>query len=323
MAATAMQPRTANGLAPTAPKPEDRLSMTFTPFGGNEPIKLSVGIVQTLIAGKTKSGKTCSEDDALRFMMLCKAKGLNPFENDAYLVGYDGKDGPVFSLITSHQAFLKRAEQHPEYDGMQSGVVVEGADGEAIDREGDFTYKDELILGGWARVHFKTRRFPTYRRLSFASRVKDSPFWKNDPAGQIVKCAEADALRSSFPTLLGGLVAQEEQPRWVEPETVDAEALRPGRRKIANTRQSPSSPAETKAEDSGPQQPDTESPAPVENADEIELALSDEIDAADTKAALTQAGTKLNDALGALGVERHKRLLTRWQEQFRKMSAAK
>ena len=30
------------------------------------------------------------------------------------------------------------------------------------------------------------------------------------PAGQIVKCAEADSLRSSFPTLLGGLMIQEE-----------------------------------------------------------------------------------------------------------------
>lgn len=34
--------------------------------------------------------------------------------------------------------------------------------------------------------------------------------WAVDPAGMICKCAEADALRSSFPTLLGGLYMRDE-----------------------------------------------------------------------------------------------------------------
>ena len=323
MTTQAMQQRGGNGMAPAPPK-EDRMSMTFVPFGGREPIKLSVGIVQTLIAGKTKNGHRCSEDDALKFMMLCRAKGLNPFENDAYLVGYDGKDGPVFSLITSHQAFLKRAEMHPEYDGMQSGVVIEGPEGEAIDREGDFTYRDEVILGGWARVYFKNRKFPTYRRLSFAARVKDSPFWKNDPAGQIVKCAEADALRSSFPTLLGGLTTQEE-PRWVDPEpAVDADTLRPGRKRLGGSKPNPAADPQPVADEPAVVQSAEPAPQPGgPDAEQLEMNIGDAIDAAETKGALTEAGKALKDAAKELGDERHKRLLGQWQEKFRALSAAK
>ena len=38
------------------------------------------------------------------------------------------------------------------------------------------------------------------------------PCLNDDPAGMIVKCAEADALRSAFPTMLGGCYTEEEMP---------------------------------------------------------------------------------------------------------------
>src|SRR5436189_2756431 len=103
--------------------PTERI-VQFLPLGCTDKIKLAVRIVQNLIAVPTRSGKTCSERDALRFIMLCSARKLNPFEGDAFLIGYDGQNGPEFSLITAHQALLKRAEVHPEFDGMQSGVIV-------------------------------------------------------------------------------------------------------------------------------------------------------------------------------------------------------
>src|SRR5580692_885246 len=99
--------------------------MEYVPFGSQDKIKLSVAIVQNLICVKTKTGKTCTAGDAIKFMMMCQARRLNPFEGDAFLIGYDGREGPAFSLITAHQAFLKRAEVNPEYDGMKSGVIVE------------------------------------------------------------------------------------------------------------------------------------------------------------------------------------------------------
>ncbi len=188
----------------------------FVPFGSSDKIKLSIEMVKSLIAVKTKSGKTCSDTDAIKFIAMCQAKRLNPFESDAFLIGYDGKDGPQFSLITSHQAFLKRAELHPEFDGMKSGVIVEREES-VIDLEGDFFMEGDAILGGWATVYFKNRKQPMHKRIRLQRFKKSYGIWMDDPAGMIVKCAEADALRSSFPTMLGGLYMREEtQPPEVK-----------------------------------------------------------------------------------------------------------
>lgn len=184
--------------------------MEFVPFGSQDKIRLTVKIIQDLIAVPTRSGVTCSERDAIKFMMMCQAKRLNPFEGDAYLLGYDTKNGPQFSLITAHQTYLKRAELHPEYDGLESGVILMESDGRIVEVEGDFHLHDQKVVGGWARVHFKNRKVPTYKRLRLDRFNKGFAQWQDDPAGMIVKCAEADALRSSFPTMSGGLYLREE-----------------------------------------------------------------------------------------------------------------
>ena len=81
------------------------------PFGTDERIKLTVAIVQKMIAVPTKQGKIPDATECMKFMMLCKSRHLNPFEGDAYMLGYDTEKGPKFSLITAHQVFLKRAER--------------------------------------------------------------------------------------------------------------------------------------------------------------------------------------------------------------------
>lgn len=186
--------------------------MEFIPFGAADKIKLSVSIIQNSVCIPTKSGKVCTVRDAVRFMMLCQAQRLNPFAGDCYLCGYDGKNGPVFSLITAHQSFLKRAETCADYEGMESGIILCDDNGVCTEREGDFKLSTENCVGGWARVYRKGRK-ATYRRLSIAAMMPsyDTSFWGEHKApGQIVKCAEADALRATFPTLLGGMYSGDE-----------------------------------------------------------------------------------------------------------------
>lgn len=187
--------------------------MEFVPFGGVDKIRLTLSIIQNIVCIRTKTGKTCSEQDAMRFMMLCQAQRLNPFAGDAFLAGYDGKNGPVFSLITAHVAFIKRAESCADFEGMESGIILcDDATGVVTEREGDFKLSTENCVGGWAKVYRKGRK-PTYRRLSVAAMIPpyETPFWSEHKIpGQIVKCAEADALRATFPTLLGGLYSPEE-----------------------------------------------------------------------------------------------------------------
>lgn len=196
----------------------DEKMMEFVPYGAQDKIKLSVSIVKNLIAVKTKSGKTCSDNEAIKFMMMCQARRLNPFEGDAFLIGYDGKDGPQFSLITAHQAFLKRAELNAEYDGMKSGIIAE-RDGILTDLEGDFYLDGDKVVGGWATVFFKNRKQPMHKRIRMQRFKKSYGIWLDDAAGMICKCAEADALRSSFPTMLGGLYLREEIQAQAEVKT--------------------------------------------------------------------------------------------------------
>jgi phage recombination protein Bet len=193
-----------------APPADDRV-YSFVPFGAKEEIGLTVATIRTFIAGKTKKGYAPSDVQCLKFIMLCKARALNPWEGDAFLVGYDNeKEGPTFSLITAHQAFLKRAEGHPSYDGMESGVIVLNKDGDEEERQGDFLREGERLLGGWAKVHRKDRKVPKYERVELKVYYKDNPFWKRDPAGMIVKTAESHSLSGSFPNTLGGMVLEED-----------------------------------------------------------------------------------------------------------------
>lgn len=178
---------------------------SFTPFMSQEKLTLTPGHVMRFLCKPTRKGAICTPEQALRFCMLCKARGLNPWEGDAFIVGYDAKDGPEFNLITAYQAILKRAETHPGFDGMENGVVVRRGD-ELIDVEGEIIQKGDVIVGGWARVHRKDLKIPTYRRVNLASYMgNEYSRWGKDPGGMIVKVASTKGLRETFPNTLGGM----------------------------------------------------------------------------------------------------------------------
>lgn len=202
------QPPAGGAPAPAKADPWAK-EIEFVPFMGDTPIKLSVNLVLRYLCKPTAQGKVCTPEQALKFIMLCAARKLNPWEGDAFLVGFDGKDGPEFNLITAHQAFLKRAEEHPKYAGMESGIIVVRGE-EVVELPGDFHNGDDVLVGGWAKVYRRDRDIPTYRRLKLAVFNTGRSRWNKDPAGMIVKCAEADALRSSFPNTLGGMFSEGE-----------------------------------------------------------------------------------------------------------------
>jgi phage recombination protein Bet len=206
---TATVQKPAQSTAVTKP-PET--TITYVPLGETEAIHLTLARVKQFLCIPTKSGKMPTDEQVVKYMMLCKAQSLNPWVNDAYLVGYDGKDGAQFSLITAHQSFLKRAEASPEFDGIESGVIV--ARGDAItERQGDLLLNGETLVGAWARVHRRDRSVPSYDALNLSTFNTGRSRWAADPAGMIVKCAEASALRKAFPSTLAAMYCKEEMDR--------------------------------------------------------------------------------------------------------------
>ena len=125
---------------PNSRKSDAERSVVYRPAGATEDMTLTMAYVRGFLTTPTKQGHKPTEADIIKFMMLCKESHLNPWQGDAYLIGYDSEDGPVFNLITAVQALLKRAELSHEFDGIESGVVA-SKNGELIERKGT------LLLG--------------------------------------------------------------------------------------------------------------------------------------------------------------------------------
>lgn len=244
----------------------DERSVTYTPLAETDAIKLTVGMVRNVIAVPTRSGQTPSDRDLMNFVMLCKSRRLNPFVGDAYLVGYDSKDGPTFSLITSVAALRKRAEAHPQFDGCSRGLIVE-IDGEPKRIDDQVYFGSGKVLGAWADVHRKDHSVPYREAVKLEVYSTGRSRWAKDPEGMICKVAESAALRRAFPSELAGMYLAEEfgdddgtqiQPHEARPkrarrtELSDVLDVTPTSASVAEPEPGPQAKAEPQTDDGGP-----------------------------------------------------------------------
>ena len=177
-----------------------------------EQIKLTPSIVQNYIVG-TDAQITMPEFKF--FTSLCKARGLNPFLKEAYCIKY-GKN-PA-QIVVGKDAVLKRAIKNLNYDGMESGVIVQDKEtSEIIERKGTFYLRDsENLVGGWAKVYRKDWQHPTYCSVGFdevAQKKSDGSLnanWSGKGATMVEKVAKVRALRETFVEELGGMYEAEE-----------------------------------------------------------------------------------------------------------------
>ena len=145
--------------------------------------------------------KDATDQEAFMFLKLCQARNLNPFTNEAYLVKYGSKA----TMIVGKEAFMRKAELHPQYKGFKAGVIVDDGEGSLIYREGAFVRKGEELLGGWAEVFRKDRDHPVRAEVALKDYERnDSPSWKNHKATMIRKVPLVQAMREAFPSDLAG-----------------------------------------------------------------------------------------------------------------------
>lgn len=189
--------------------------LSYTPSGETSEVLLSVPIAKRFFVKPTKKGLMPTDEQITQFVMTCKARELNPWLGDVWLVGYDTQDGPEFSLITSVQALHKRADKMPEYDGLAAGIVVE-RNGELADIPGAIPPSESKVVGGWCQVMRKDRATPFYASVTMTSRNKKRNLWNSDPEGMVRKCAVAAALREAFPNQNGGLYTTDELPLIID-----------------------------------------------------------------------------------------------------------
>lgn len=191
---------------------ETKQELTVVYEADGETITLTPSIVQNYIVG-TDAKITLPEFKF--FTSLCKARGLNPFLKEAYCIKYGKKPAQI---VVGKDAVLKRAIKNPNYDGMESGVIVQVKEtGEITERKGTFYLRDsENLVGGWAKVFRKDWQHPTYCSVSFdevAQKKSDGSLnanWSGKGATMVEKVAKVRALRETFVEELGGMYEAEE-----------------------------------------------------------------------------------------------------------------
>lgn len=181
----------------------DLMTKECTFMVNGEEVKLTGSTVKNYL---TRGNDSVSDQEIVMFINLCKYQKLNPFLNEAYLVKFKGAPAQI---ITSKEAYMKKAEMNPQFDGMRAGLIVQRGD-KIIELEGSFTMNGDTLLGGWAEIHRKDRKYPYTAKVSFDEYNKGQSTWKQMPKTMIRKVAIVQAMREAFPVDLGALYTEEE-----------------------------------------------------------------------------------------------------------------
>ena len=183
-------------------------------------VELNNSIIRQLTGNNPK----ITNDEVALFISLCQNLKLNPLIREAYLVKYDDKK-PAQQIV-SLGAFMRIAEDNPQFDGMEDGVIVQSGD-KIIERQGTLYLPNEKLLGGWAKVYRKDRTRPTVVKINLKEYSKGQSTWLAMPSTMINKCAKVGALRSAFPNSFNNCYGEGEMPeskqeeQQLEKQTID------------------------------------------------------------------------------------------------------
>jgi phage recombination protein Bet len=168
------------------------------------------------------------------FAGVCKAKNLNPFTKEVYLVGYGGK----YSIITGIEGFRKIAGRtgqlagvdDTKYDLQPDGSYKTAASYKAGEKPQTATVTVYRVIGGV--------RCP-FTHTAVFSEFAGSGMWGKMPFQMISKVAESFALRKAFGGEFEGMHIAEEVEAIQEVAVVHSTKVKPTYQKQAISPESP------------------------------------------------------------------------------------
>jgi phage recombination protein Bet len=160
---------------------------------------------------KNQVGKGLNDAELKVFLMTAVRLKADPFKREMYAQVYtDSRTGArTLTLITGIDFFRKVATTNPRFNGM---TPVEY--GELVTK---LVHGTSVKVPDFARigVYLKGSEHPTYGEAYFDEYLPAAQnkqfMWKKMPRLMISKCAEALAIRRSFPQKLGNVYTEEEQ----------------------------------------------------------------------------------------------------------------
>lgn len=176
-----------------------------------------------------------SPQELQALLAIVKNRNLNPFTKEVYFIKYGNQPAQI---VVSKDAFMKRAEQNPNYDGFESGVIYEDETGELKNKKGIILPKGARLIGGWCEVYRKDRTRPVYREVELSAYNTGKNWWQKAPGQMIEKVAIVAAVRDTFSEDVGGLYTSDEMEQAVPVDVTPQETQEEVRaRKMAQIEQ--------------------------------------------------------------------------------------
>jgi len=172
---------------------------------GQEVVLTAEIVREFLVTGKKE---LVTNQEIAYFLGICKARGLNPFLKDCYLVKYDANPA---AIITAIDFYRSRARAAADCTGWTSGVIC-------LNKEtGELRYSKGLVLpteelaGGWFRARPTGWAVDCELEVNLSGYTKNNAFWTREKAPtMIAKVAESQGLRRVWPDLFQGTYTEDE-----------------------------------------------------------------------------------------------------------------
>lgn len=199
---------------------EERGLVVYQSRDGQE-IRLSFDTVRKyLVSGKPEY---VTDQEIMLYMGMCKARGLNPFKRDCYLIKYTERD-PAATIV-SIDYFRSRARSMTDCLGWKSGIMILKDDKTIEYREGSFILEGENLVGGWFKAKPEkwteeyTWTVPLAPYVKTTAQGNVTQFWQKEKQSyMIAKVVESQGLRRLWPDEFQGLFIEEDiQPRDITP----------------------------------------------------------------------------------------------------------
>lgn len=195
----------------TAFQTQNEKEMVYTMQNGDE-MRLTFNTVRKfLVTGKSD---LVTEQELLFFMHECKARKLNPFLRQCWLIKYSEIEAAQIVEAIHHKR--AKAMDNPTCEGWEKGIIIRCKDG-SIKRSNGLILEGETLLGGWFKATPKGWKVPYELEINIDGYIKKkkdgnvTSFWAKDKQpSQIMKVVESQGLSALWGNSTGITYIEEE-----------------------------------------------------------------------------------------------------------------